>query len=216
MQNVRTFLNSLSEHPGVYEMQNEKDETIYIGKARNLKKRLSSYFSKKTKDIKTEKLLTHVKDIKVIVTRTENEALLLECNLIKKVRPHYNVLFRDDKSYPYIVIQDSHPFPAIQFYRGRPKKDGWYFGPYPNSTAVRETLNFIQKLFRLRTCNDHFYASRTRPCLEYQLGRCSGSCAGLISREDYQHDIRHAVLFLQGKNTQIIEELTQQMESAVK
>jgi excinuclease ABC subunit C len=214
MQNTHIFLQTLTTHPGVYQMLGENGVVLYIGKARNLKKRLSSYFSGKQQNIKTAALLKHVSDIQVTITHSEKEALLLECNLIKKYRPHYNVLFRDDKSFPYILITDDHPYPAIDFYRGNKKKEGNYFGPYPDTTAVRETIHLIQKLFGLRTVRDRYDPRRTRPCLHYQIGLCSGACAGLISPEEYQHDVHYARLFLQGKNNQVMDELHTQMEEA--
>lgn len=216
MQNIKKFLANLTEQPGVYQMLGAKGEVLYVGKARNLKKRVSSYFSRSQDDIKTAALLKHVNDIEVIITYSENEALLLESNLIKKYKPHYNILFRDDKSYPYILITTDQDFPRIDFYRGHRKKVGRYFGPYPQSSAVRETINLIQKLFHIRTCTDHFYEKRKRPCLLHQIGRCSGPCVELISKEEYQANVRHAILFLEGKNNQIIDELEHQMDSASK
>lgn len=212
MQDIKTFLGHLTTRPGVYQMLGDDGKVLYVGKARNLKKRLSSYFSSRQKDIKTQVMLNHVKDINVTVTHSENDALLLECNLIKKYKPHYNILFRDDKSYPYILITHDHPYPCIDFYRGSRRSHGMYFGPYPSAAAVRETIHLIQKLFGLRTCNDRYHPKRTRPCLQYQIGLCSGSCASRISPEDYQADVEHAILFLQGKNDQIITDLNQKME----
>lgn len=214
MLNIKSFLNTVTHEPGVYQMLDEQGTVLYIGKARNLKKRLSSYFSNKQHDVKTHALLKHVKNIDITVTHSENEALLLECNLIKKHRPHYNILFRDDKTYPYIFISNDHPFPRIGFYRGARKRDGHYFGPYPNSVAVRETINLIEKLFKLRNCTDSFFAVRQRPCMQYQINRCTAPCVDYISVENYQQNIRHALLFLQGKNDEVIMELHQQMEKA--
>jgi len=214
MFNTKAFLSSLTNHPGVYQMLGSKGEVLYVGKAKNLKKRVSSYFSKNAKDVKTLALVKHIKDIHVTITHSENEALLLESNLIKKYKPHYNVLFRDDKSYPYILITNEHPFPRIDIYRGQRKKDGLYFGPYPNSLAVRETIHLIQKLFGIRTCHDHFFSSRTRPCLHYQIGLCSGSCGKQISPGLYQQDVQRTILFLQGKNQALIEGLQKQMQVA--
>lgn len=213
MIDTKAFLKNLTHHAGVYQMLDEKDEVIYVGKAKNLKKRLASYF-RSNQDVKTQALMKHVKNIEVTITRNEYEALLLECNLIKKFHPRYNILLRDDKSYPYILITNEHPYPRIDFYRGAIKKEGLYFGPFPNGTAVRETIHLIQKVFQIRTCQDHFFSSRTRPCLHHQIGLCSGSCTGLISVEDYQQNVRHAILFLQGKNEEILDELSKQMEIA--
>lgn len=212
--NIKNFLKTLTIHPGVYQMLGEGGKILYVGKARNIKKRVTSYFSIKQKDIKTLALLKQVQDITITITHTENEALLLECNLIKKHKPHYNVLFRDDKSFPYILITQERPYPCIDFYRGNKKSGGNYFGPYPNSTAVRETIHLIQKLFGLRICSDKYSPKRARPCLKYQIGLCSGACAGLISEEDYQTSVQHAILFLQGKNQQILTDLHHQMEQA--
>lgn len=211
MLNIKAFLSSLPNQPGVYQMLDKAGEILYVGKARDLKKRISSYFSNRAHDLKTIALLKHVEDITVTITHSENDALLLECNLIKKHKPHYNVLFRDDKSYPYILITDD-AFPRIDLYRGNKKEKGQYFGPYPNSTAVRETIHVIQRLFHLRTCSDGFYANRTRPCLQHQIGRCSGPCGNLISAEEYQRNVQHAVLFLQGKSQLILDELNKRME----
>ncbi len=213
MQDTQTFLSSLTNSPGVYQMLGEQGEVIYVGKAKNLKKRVTSYF-RPNLDVKTHALMKHVKDISIIVTHNESEALILECNLIKKNRPRYNVLFRDDKSYPYILITNEHPYPRIDFYRGQVKKNGLYFGPYPSAAAVRETIHLIQKVFQIRTCEDHFFQSRSRPCLHHQIGLCSGSCTGLISPEEYQQHVKLAILFLEGKNELIIDELKAHMEKA--
>jgi excinuclease ABC subunit C len=214
MQDIKAFLNNLTHHPGVYQMLGDDGEILYVGKAKSLKKRLASYFRSNLQDKKTIALMKQVKDIGITITRNENEALLLECNLIKTHRPRYNVLLRDDKSYPYILITNEHPYPRIDVYRGTPKKDGLYFGPYPNATAVREMIRLIQKVFQLRTCQDSFYSNRSRACLHHQIGLCSGACVGVISAEDYQQSVRHAILFLQGKNQEILEDITQQMEKA--
>lgn len=216
MIDIKSFLARLTSEPGVYQMLGDNEKILYVGKASNLKKRLSSYFSKQQKDIKTLALLKHIKDIHVTITHSENDALLLECNLIKKHQPHYNVLFRDDKSYPYILISEDKPYPYIDLYRGHKKSHGKYFGPYPGVVAVRETIHMIQKLFGLRLANDRYYSGRTRPCLQYQIGLCSGSCAGLISEKEYAEDVQHATLFLQGKNKEILHDLENQMEHASK
>jgi excinuclease ABC subunit C len=216
MLNIKAFLDSVTTHPGVYQMLGGNGEVLYVGKARNLKKRLKSYFTKREQDTKTFALVKHIKDIQVTVTHSEADALLLECNLIKKYQPHYNILFRDDKSYPYIVIVDDQPYPYIDFYRGAKKKHGKYFGPYPSAGSVRETIHLIQKLFGLRLRKDKYYPNRARPCLQYQIGLCSGSCAGLISVTDYAQDVSHASLFLQGKNEEVLDDLNQKMEDASK
>jgi excinuclease ABC subunit C len=214
MQNIKSFLSNLTHQPGVYQMLGENGKILYVGKARNLKKRVTSYFSKQQQDPKTQALLKHVKDISIIVTHSENEALILECNLIKEHQPHYNILFRDDKSYPYILMTTDQTYPRIDFSRDQKKRKGQYFGPYPHATSIRETINLIQKLFRIRTCTDSFFAARVRPCLLYQIGRCSGPCTEMISAEDYQNNVHFAVLFLQGENKQLLTELTEKMEAA--
>lgn len=216
MQNIKAFLANLSHHPGVYQMLDEHGEVIYVGKAKDLKKRISSYFNKQEKDLKTRYLVEQIKNIDFIVTHNENEAVLLECNLIKKHRPRYNILLRDDKSYPYILITNQHPYPRIDIYRGSRKKNGLSFGPYPSASAVRETISLLQKIFRIRTCRDPYFDARTRPCLLYQIERCTGPCVDLISKADYAHNVELAVLFLKGKSDQVIEELQDKMEKASK
>lgn len=216
MRNIKDFLANLSHHPGVYQMLGEKGEVIYVGKAKNLKKRISSYFNKQTKDLKTLSLVEQIKDIDFTITHNENEAVLLECNLIKKHRPRYNVLLRDDKSYPYILITNQHSYPRIDIYRGSRKKNGLNFGPYPSAGAVRETISLLQKIFRIRTCSDNYFDARTRPCLLYQIDRCTGPCVELISQADYQHNVELAILFLEGKSHQVIEELQDKMGNAAK
>jgi len=212
MLNIKSFLSTLTQQPGVYQMLGSAGEVLYVGKARNLKKRVSSYFLSTTKDRKTEALISRIHDINITVTRSENEALILECNLIKKYKPYYNILFRDDKSYPYILIKNEEPYPCISFYRGNKKNDGLYLGPYPNSYAVRQAIHLTQKIFGIRACNDKYNPKRDRPCLKYQIGLCSGSCAGIISYEDYKKDIDNAILFLQGNNTEVIQNLTKKMQ----
>jgi excinuclease ABC subunit C len=215
MQNIKIFLDNLSSHPGVYQMLDEDGKIIYIGKASNLKKRVSSYFSGRQQDVKTSALVKQIKDIVITVTNSENEAVLLECNLIKTHRPRYNVLLRDDKSYPYIVITHHH-FPRIDLYRGTRKKNATYFGPYPSSLAVRETINLLQKIFKLRTCRDAYYEARTRPCLLFQIERCTAPCVGNISKEDYALSVKLAMLFLEGKSDEVITHLQDKMEAAAK
>lgn len=213
MQDLKSFLANLPHYPGVYQMLSEDGGVLYIGKAKNLKKRVSSYFAG-AKDLKTQTLVQQIKDIDITVTNTESEAVLLECNLIKKYMPPYNILLRDDKSYPYIMITHLHDYPRIDLYRGLRKKDALYFGPYPNVGAVRETINLMQKLFGIRTCGNAYFAARTRPCLLYQIGRCTGPCVDLISKEDYAKNVQLAVLFLQGKSNELVEALQGQMEKA--
>ncbi len=212
MLNIKAFLNSLPNQPGVYQMLGDNGKILYVGKARDLKKRITSYFSSRAKDLKTQALIKHVKDINVTITHSENDALLLECNLIKKHKPHYNVVFRDDKSYPYILITDED-YPRIDLYRGVKKGRGRYFGPYPSAGAVRETIHIVQKLFGLRTCSDSFFNSRRRPCLQHQIGRCTAPCTQLISKDEYFQNVQHTILFLEGKSQLIIDELNKRMEN---
>lgn len=212
MHNINTFIEHLSQHPGVYQMLGANGEVLYIGKAKNLKKRIASYFRGHNKDIKTELLVRQIKDIDITITNTESEAVLLECNLIKKHHPRYNVLLRDDKSYPYILITVAHQYPRIDIYRGPRKKNGLFFGPYPSASSVRETISLLQKLFRIRTCSDSFFSARTRPCLLYQIDRCTGPCVGLITPENYDENVELAKKFLEGKSHEVIEILQQKME----
>lgn len=214
MQDFKSFLAHLTHHPGVYQMLDDKGNVLYVGKAKDLKKRVSSYFSSRAKDPKTLALVKHIAKIDITVTQSENEAVLLECNLIKQHRPRYNVLLRDDKSYPYIIITNQHPYPRIDLYRGPRRKNALYFGPYPNATAVRESISLLQKIFQIRTCTDSFFAARVRPCLLYQIGRCTGPCVDLISKEDYRRNVELAVLFLEGKSDVVIHELQDRMTKA--
>jgi len=211
---ARTFLQGLPEDPGVYRMFNGRDEIIYVGKARNLKKRVSSYFTRADGAPKTRALVTHIDHIEVTTTHTETEALILENNLIKQHKPRYNVLLRDDKSYPYIFLSDQHEYPRLSLQRGARKQKGRYFGPYPNAGAVRETLNLLQKLFQIRQCEDSFFSNRSRPCLQYQIKRCSAPCTQQVTKTAYADDVRHAVMFLNGKNHQVIDEMVAQMTCA--
>ncbi len=208
------FLEGLTGKPGVYRMLNDSGKVIYVGKARNLKKRVSSYFTLADNSPKTRVMVAQIRGIEVTVTHTEKEALILENNQIKALRPRYNVWFKDDKSYPYIYLSAEHDFPGLSYHRGAKSKKGRYFGPYPNAGAVRNTLNLMKKLFMIRQCKDSFFANRTRPCLEYQIKRCSAPCTGFISQEDYQKDIEHSIVFLQGKNKQVIDSLATPMQEA--
>lgn len=213
MFNSEEFLQRLTTEPGVYQMLDDKEQVIYVGKAKNLKKRVSSYFRKNLDYSKTTVMVKRIHDIRIIVTQTENEALILENNLIKKFRPRYNILFKDDKSFPYLLLTQQE-FPRLVYYRGNKKTAGDYFGPYPNGWAVRETLKLLQKIFLLRNCSDSFFAHRSRPCLQYYIKRCSGPCVGLIDQDKYQQEVRLAKLFLQGKNQEVMNALMQKMETA--
>jgi excinuclease ABC subunit C len=190
------------------------DQVLYVGKAKNLKNRLSSYFRNTGISPKTAALISHTRSITVTVTHTEGEALILESNLIKEFSPRYNVVMRDDKSYPYIYVSDTLAYPGIEVHRGARKRPGRYLGPYPNATAVRETIHLLQSTFKIRSCEDSVFRNRSRPCLQYQIKRCSAPCVGYISEQAYGIDIKHAMLFLAGKSTQIINELVAAMEKA--
>jgi excinuclease ABC subunit C len=209
----KAFIKTLPGKPGVYRMLDADGKVIYVGKASNLKKRVSSYFQKNLTSPKTQVLVSRICHIEVTVTHTENEALLLENNLIKSLKPRYNVLYRDDKSYPYIYLSDQD-FPRLGFHRGAQRARGRYFGPYPSAGAVRETLNLLQKLFPVRQCEESFYNNRSRPCLQYQIKRCTAPCVGLVTPGQYQEDVRHAVMFLEGKSSAVIDELVRRMEQA--
>lgn len=210
---VKTFLGSLPAKPGVYRMLGRDGEILYVGKARHLKNRVSSYFRGRAHADKTQALLMQVARVEVTVTASETEALLLEYNLIQQHKPHYNVLLKDDKSFPYIHVT-AHEFPRIAFYRGSRRLPGRFFGPYPNTVATRETILLLQKLFRLRPCQDTFFANRSRPCLQYQIERCSGPCVGLVTRERYAQDVADAAKVLEGRNSEVIDDLLRRMEAA--
>ena len=211
----KTFLPSLTRRPGVYRMLDSEGDVLYVGKARNLRNRVTSYFRASGLATKTIALMNKVDDIQVTVTASEPEALLLEQSLIKADRPIYNVLFRDDKSYPYICLTE-HTFPRLALHRGTKQQVGRYFGPYPSAGAVRESIQVLQKLFQLRSCEDGFYKNRSRPCLQHQIGRCSAPCVGRVESEDYAADVGLAQMFLEGRSRAVLQELKQRMESASK
>ncbi|UCC15200.1 MAG: excinuclease ABC subunit UvrC [Gammaproteobacteria bacterium] len=214
--NPRPVLRRLPHRPGVYLFLNGEGAVVYVGKARDLRKRVSSYFRAGIPGGKTGQLVRRVRKIEVTVTGSEGEALILENNLIKEHRPRFNVLLRDDKSYPFIHLSSEHPYPRLSFYRGTRKIEGRLFGPYPSAGAVRETLNLLQKLFRIRSCEDSFFAHRSRPCLQYQIQRCSGPCVGLVSGNKYSDDVSHAVQFLEGRSGEVVTDLAEKMEAASK
>ncbi|MEM7208350.1 MAG: excinuclease ABC subunit UvrC [Pseudomonadota bacterium] len=214
MFDSKNFLKNVSQTPGVYRMLDESGGVLYVGKAGNLRKRLSSYFRRDTDSPKTRSMVAQIADVEVILTNTEAEALLLENNLIKEYRPRYNVLLRDDKSYPYIHITDNQEFPRLEFYRGSRKLPGSFIGPYPNAGAVRKSMRHVQKLFRVRQCVDSYFNNRSRPCLQYQIKRCSAPCVGLIEEQNYRLDVERTHMLLKGKDSDVVEQLVGEMESA--
>ncbi|EHL29657.1 excinuclease ABC subunit UvrC [Legionella drancourtii] len=210
------FLAKLPNEPGIYRMLDQEGTVLYVGKAANLKKRVTSYFNKQNTGVKTRSLVSQIASIEISVTRSETEALLLESNLIKALRPKYNVLLRDDKSYPYIHLSEHPDFPRIESYRSKKKPlAGNFFGPYPSVTAVKETIVTIQKVFKIRNCRDSYFNARSRPCLQYQIKRCTAPCVHYITSDEYQRSVQDAMRFLQGKSQLILDELAKRMEEAV-
>jgi excinuclease ABC subunit C len=211
---AKVFVDSLPGRPGVYRMLDAEGLILYVGKARNLKSRVSSYFQPSNVQPKVQALIAKTANMEVTITNSETEALLLEYNLIKKHRPRFNVVLRDDKSFPYLHLETSHEFPRLNFYRGSRREPGKYFGPYPSAGAVRDTLQQLQKLFRIRNCDDTYFANRSRPCLQYQIQRCTAPCVGLVSKEHYARDVGAAVKVLEGRNDEVSEDLGRRMEAA--
>ncbi|ULU23530.1 excinuclease ABC subunit UvrC [Dyella terrae] len=212
----KAFVKNLSTSPGVYRYFDEEGDLLYVGKAGNLKKRVGSYFLKPRMEPRIAAMVSQIARVDITVTRTEGEALLLESQLIKSLKPRYNILLRDDKSYPYIYLSGSEEYPRLAFHRGARNMPGRYFGPYPSTFAVRESLNLMQKLFKVRQCEDSYFKNRSRPCLQHQIGRCTAPCVKLITVDDYRNDVRHAEMFLEGRSSAVIDELAGQMEQASK
>jgi excinuclease ABC subunit C len=211
---ISAILKTLPLLPGVYRMLGESGEVLYVGKAKALKNRVSTYFLKTVDSGKTRALVAKIRDIEITVTASETEALLLEQTLIKELQPPYNILLRDDKSYPYIFISQGEDYPRITFHRGNRQQKGRYFGPYPGSQAVRDSLQLLQKLFQVRQCEDSFFRNRERPCLQYQIHRCRAPCVGFVSPEDYANDVKNTTLFLEGRNEEVTQDLISHMNTA--
>jgi len=212
----KAFVSTLTSAPGVYRHFDAAGELLYVGKAGNLKKRVGSYFLKPRMEPRIAAMVAQIARVEITVTRTEGEALLLESQLIKSLKPRYNILLRDDKSYPYIYLSGGEDYPRLAFHRGAKNLPGRYFGPYPSTYAVRESLSLMQKLFKVRQCEDSYFRNRSRPCLQHQIGRCTAPCVGLISVDDYRNDVRHAEMFLEGRSNAVIDELAEAMEQASK
>lgn len=210
----RDYLKSVRHSPGVYRMYSPEGQLLYVGKARDVRNRLGSYFAGRPGSPKIEAMLRRLGRIEVDQTASEVEALLLECNLIKKYRPRYNVVLRDDKSYPYLRLDTGLEFPRLVFYRGVKRQGVRYFGPFPSAGAARATLSELRRVFRIRNCSDLFFRNRKRPCLQYQIGRCSAPCVGLIDRDEYNGDVSHAIAFLEGHDETVIEDLMDRMQQA--
>jgi excinuclease ABC subunit C len=211
---AKAFVDALPSRPGVYRMLDAQGTILYVGKARNLKSRVGSYFQPSNVQPKVQALVAKTANMEVTITNSDTEALLLEFNLIKKHRPRFNVVLRDDKSFPYLHLETEHDFPRLNFYRGSRKEPGRFFGPYPSAGAVRETLQQLQRLFRIRNCDDTYFDNRSRPCLQYQIQRCTAPCVGLISAESYARDVDAAIKVLEGRNDEVQLELGRRMETA--
>ena len=211
-QNIKNILENITSLPGIYKFEDKYSNIIYIGKALNLKKRVSSYFNKSSASVKTSKLVENINNIQTIITKNEEEALLLENTLIKEFKPKYNILLRDDKSYPYILIKKSHEYPSIKFFRGEGRgSTDLFFGPYTQVHHVRYMLNLVQKIFKIRSCSDNYFSNRKKPCLQYQINRCDAPCVKKINSSDYEQLVNNAVKFLQGKNDYLIKSYTKKM-----
>jgi len=210
----KAFLNTLTTRPGVYQMYDTGHKLLYVGKARNLKNRVGSYFRASGLTEKTMALVARIREIQVTVTTTEVDALLLEHNLIKTQQPPYNILLRDDKSYPYVFLSSEDQYPRLSLHRGAKRRKGEYFGPYPSAGAVRESLHFLQKVFKVRQCEDSFFNNRSRPCLQHQIDRCTAPCVELVTPQEYAQQVERTALFLRGKSQELIVRLADDMERA--
>ncbi|MBB5360873.1 excinuclease ABC subunit C [Rhodanobacter sp. ANJX3] len=208
----KVFVQTLTSSSGVYRYFDAADELLYVGKASNLKKRVGSYFLKPRMEPRIAAMVSQIARVEITVTRTEGEALLLESQLIKSLKPRYNILLRDDKSYPYIYLSTGEDYPRLAFHRGAKNLKGKFFGPYPSTYAVRESLSLMQKLFKVRQCEDSYFRNRSRPCLQHQIGRCTAPCVQLIGSDDYASDVRHAQMFLEGRSKAVLDELGEAME----
>ena len=211
---IKKELALMPKLPGVYRMLNSKNEILYVGKAKNLTNRLKSYVSEKNHIIRTERMLSQTKKLEITTTSNESEALLLEANLIKKYKPKYNILLRDDKSFPFIFIGNKDKWPQIKRHRGKKSKEGFYFGPFASAGSANWTIKMIQKIFHLRVCDDTVFKNRERPCILYQIKRCSGPCVGYIKNDEYKHTVEDAIEFVSGKSRKIQKNLSLQMEKA--
>ena len=211
---IKETLKTMPSSPGVYRMLGHQDQVLYVGKAKNLKKRVVSYTQVAKLPNRLQRMVSETKRMEIVITETETEALLLECNLIKKLQPRYNVLLKDDKSFPYIVLTKNHPFGRIVKHRGAPTIQGDYFGPFASVIAVDETILTLQKIFQIRNCTDSYFENRKRPCLQYHIKRCTGPCVGLISEADYKESLKQAKQFLQGKDAVVQKKLAEKMEAA--
>lgn len=210
----KAFLKTLTTRPGVYQMYDAEGKLLYVGKAKNLRNRVTSYFRAAGLTEKTMALVAKIENIEVTVTSTEVDALLLEHNLIKSHQPPYNILLKDDKSFPYIHLSSDDKFPRVSLHRGAKRRKGKYFGPYPSAGAVRESLHFLQKVFKMRQCDDSYFRNRSRPCLQHQIDRCTAPCVGLVSEQDYGQQVENTMLFLRGKSQELIVRLADEMERA--
>ncbi|MBE8182714.1 MAG: excinuclease ABC subunit UvrC, partial [Candidatus Portiera sp.] len=210
---LQDIVHSMADKPGIYIFCNE-DKILYVGKARNLRKRVSSYMKDERLDNKSRLMMANANRLKWVITASNKEALLLEYNFIKKHKPPYNILLRDDKSYPFVYLSNNHDFPLLSMHRGPQKKKGKYYGPYPNAGAVHRSISELQKIFQIRSCSDSFFSNRVRPCLQHQIGRCTAPCVDAISQEDYAKNVNFVADFLSGKDGKVLRELTKAMQQA--